>query len=125
VFYRALLQDLGTVLGFDQGECVEEALARAGDAEHIVFDNIRFLPQWQRLEPLGFRLAYLAITPMEQEVRAREAGLSAEALGKVLRHPAEVGFPLPADAIILPHEWGTPVKASHLIERLLDAPTAL
>lgn len=124
IFYRALLQDLGTVLGFDQGEFVEEALATAGEAEHIVFDNVRFLPQWQRLEPLGFRLVYLAITPMEQEVRARDAGLNAQALGKVLSHPAEVGFQLPADAITLPHEWSTSTKATSLIQQLVATPEA-
>jgi hypothetical protein len=118
IFYRALLQDLGTVLGFDQGEFVEEAVERAGATEHIVFDNVRFLPQWERLVPLGFTLVYLAITPMEQEVRARDAGLSADALGKVLAHPAEVGFPLPEGTIILPHEWSTATKVSSLLEQL-------
>lgn len=126
IFYRALLQDLGTVLGFDRGEFVEEALATAGNAEHIVFDNVRFLPQWEKLAPLGFTLVYLAITPMEQEVRAREAGLSAAELGKVLSHPAEVGFPLPEDAIILPHEWSLSTKVDSLLfqlaSRIAEAP---
>jgi hypothetical protein len=109
---------LGSVVGFDKGAFVEELVASAGDAEHIVFDNVRFLSQWERLVPLGFTLVHLAITPMEQEIRARDAGLSAAELGKALSHPAEVGFPLPEGTISLPHEWSTAVKASSLIEQL-------
>lgn len=89
--YRAYLIALGTRCGFDQGNFVEECLrhdtiwedddngvAQGGDGlpKHIVFDNVRFPAQFEKLIPLGFRLVRLSTPYGVRLSRAEAKGLS-------------------------------------------------
>lgn len=116
--YRAFLQDLGELLDFDHGYGIDEVLADLHEGEDAVFDNVRFLSQWERLKPHGFQLVSLAIDPLAQEARAATHGVSRAALGRVLAHPAELGFPIQDHETIVDAELPTADIAARLVENL-------
>lgn len=62
------------IYGFDEGAGVDELLERTGE-EHIVFDNVRYQSQWDKLQPHGFTLVRLVISGEEQKRRAGQAGM--------------------------------------------------
>jgi hypothetical protein len=90
--YRPLLQILGVEFGFDQGNGVGEALVRwrKGREERtqpVIFDNVRFQAQFDRLKDYGFVLVKL-VGPRENELLRREDFV---ALGdNYMRRPREV-----------------------------------
>lgn len=92
--YRAFLQELGELIGFnDQHKYVHEALARwviAGQPP-CVFDNVRTDEQADTVRSLGFQIVRLDIPIMEQENRALDLGVAPSALQSHLRHPIERG----------------------------------
>lgn len=70
--YRAFLQELGTIVGFDKGnyvlDCLNETCRKAGFhggllPSNVVFDNVRFSSQFALLLPCAFRLVRLAVDP--------------------------------------------------------------
>lgn len=113
--YRGFLQHLGTLIGFDVGATIPAVLAEAfdryGPDADYVFDNVRFLGQWEQLRYAGFRLVQLTLAPLEQEQRASARGMSHQALGRAMSHPAEVGFPVQPGELLLP---GTAPVADNL-----------
>lgn len=77
--YRHLLQQWGELVGFDNGNGVEESLIPMLNEpkRHIIFDNVRFQAQFDILDDYGFVLGRLETV--------RRAYSPAEADG----HPAE------------------------------------
>lgn len=92
--YRSFLQELGSLLHFDEGAFIDEALTKyEGTETSIVFDNVRFLAQWERLKEWRFTLVSLQLPSFAQEERAVSLGASLSHFGAAMRHPAELGFP--------------------------------
>jgi hypothetical protein len=118
--YRPFLQQLGHLAGFDEGLTIpallHEQFERHGHDADYVFDNVRFLAQWDILKRYDFTLVQLALSPMEQEQRATLKGMSHQALGRAMADTAEVLFPAQPGELILP---GTaPVEDN--VQRILD-----
>lgn len=87
--YRPYLQELGSLIGFnDNPKYVREALA-VWDGEACVFDNVRTPQQWDVLKGFGFTLVEVKIDHLTQRERAANLGVTGAALGKVLQHPIE------------------------------------
>ena len=120
--YRPFLQQLGTLVGFDEGRTipafVAEHIQRYGEDRDYVFDNVRFLAQWEALKPFGFTLVQLHLTPMQQEERATTLGISHEALGRAMSHPAEVGFPRQPGEVVLPGTMPVDRNVAYLLQAL-------
>lgn len=103
--YRIFLQQFGDHIHFNEGRTypflMAEAFERWGEDADYVFDNVRFLAQWQALQPYGFQLVLLNLSPMDQELRAAQKGMSREALGRAMDHPGEVCFPVQPGELVL------------------------
>lgn len=95
--YRVLLQLLGDVWGFNEGNGVDEAIAdwkhRMRPDRHVIFDNVRFQAQYDRLKEHGFVLVQLVRSDKGLD-RARSAMSEA-----AVYHPAE-SQPLIPDLIL-------------------------
>lgn len=80
-FYRDYVIATGTVIGFDHGFGIDESAIPAITAsgiQNVVFDNVRFPAQMDKLVPHGFRLVRI-ITPYEvRERRALAKGMGTE-----------------------------------------------
>ena len=91
------------VYGFDQGNGVEaliEQLAVTPDTQ-LVFDNVRYLSQYQKLQPYGFRLVRLEISDNEQEARARRAGMPLDKLRALRSETSERPLPHQRGEIVI------------------------
>jgi hypothetical protein len=115
--YRPFLQELGSLLHFDEGAFIDEAVASVrgrfledstgrllGD---VVFDNVRFLAQWEKLRAHGFQLVKLDLSPSAQMARAEDNGLPVQMLGRSMKHPAELGFPHQPGEILVDASYPT------------------
>jgi hypothetical protein len=106
--WRPFLQSLGTRVGFDEGEYVEQCLREQAGIEYvysdparsewlldskIVFDNVRTQAQLDILRPYGFKLVRLTIPYSLQIERANVLGVSGEELVRVNLHNIEHGLP--------------------------------
>jgi hypothetical protein len=115
--YRSFLQDLGTLVDFDNGayvqRClVEQAMDRTGFNglnEDIVFDNVRTQAQFDILRDYGFQLVRLTVNPIVQINRATRAGVTVQELHRVSDHQIESGLPYQDDEIEL--NGGVAIKA--------------
>lgn len=72
--YRAYLQELGVLTGFDDGTIIPDMLAalRADDDSlpaDMVFDNVRTPQQWAMLKLVGFTLVRLQVDTLTQQRR--------------------------------------------------------
>jgi hypothetical protein len=133
--FRAFLQDLGTLLGFDEGAFVEQCLfeqaatvwtgpQEAALPERIVFDNVRTPAQFAILQRYGFHLVRLFIPTDEQVRRALEAGATIPELVRVGQHSIETPLPPQDGEIILDATLPTEVLADALLRRALAQPQA-
>lgn len=108
--YRPFLQELGTVVGYDQGsyvlDCLNEACAGYPLPDDVVFDNVRFATQYAKLQPLDFRLVRLAIDPATRGSR-----------GVVVSddHYAEQGVPTQPGELVLDARLPTVELAAQLL----------
>ena len=98
--YRSFLQDLGTLVDFDNGAYVEQCLIEQaedpyglGIAKDIVFDNVRTQAQFDILKQWGFVLVRLTVNPIVQINRAARVGVTIQELHRVSEHGIESGLP--------------------------------
>lgn len=70
--YRPFLIELGTLLGFDQGNYVDEVIAKHGNPERAVFDNVRFDPQMDKLLKYDYQLVRIEVPDLFRMARAAE-----------------------------------------------------
>lgn len=94
--YRKVLQELGTVVGFDEGAGVEDTIdvwkmCRTSANQPVIFDNVRFPAQFKLLKRHGFVLVELFVDLEERERRAQQAGVKLEDMA----HVAENSHPIP------------------------------
>ena len=94
--YRSFLQQLGTLVDFDNGAYVQRCLVEQaqdeegyGLTDRIVFDNVRTQAQFDILKPFGFRLVRVTVNPITQMNRATLAGVSVQELYRVSEHTIE------------------------------------
>lgn len=74
--YRQLIIEFASVAGFDDGFGIDRMLAEIKpDATGVVFDNVRFLPQWKLLKAEGFILVRLTTSERIRLARARSEGM--------------------------------------------------
>lgn len=95
--YRTFLQSFCEIAGFNDGAGVEEVLAQTPgwqDAEHVVFDNVRFSRQLMPLMPHGFILVTLIASESVCLKRAMDAGASAKDFEASSAHPSEMSYPV-------------------------------
>lgn len=64
--YRAALQEYGVHVGFDEGNGVDEVIRdwkrlREWNTQSVIFDNVRFQSQFDKLKKHGFVLVKLAV----------------------------------------------------------------
>lgn len=117
-FYRNLIIEFATVAGFDDGFGVDRMLASIRpDAEGVVFDNVRFLPQWEMLEKEGFTLVRLTTQDHFREARGRAVGVTRDELRLAALRSTETPLPEQPGEIRL-HQVGA-------IEDVLNDLTAL
>lgn len=83
------------VYGFDEGAGVDTLLKQLdiSPAMDVVFDNVRYLPQYEKLRDHGFRLVRLFISDEEQERRAALAGMPVEKLRALRQESSETSLP--------------------------------
>ncbi len=116
--YRPFLQDLGSVLGFDKGFGVTQVIdewRRAGSPEPVIFDNIRFLPQWTALKGCNFKLVRLDCPHEIQRYRAAKLGVTAKEFDKQGQHKAEAGIARqPGEIVINTGQWPLESIAEHV-----------
>lgn len=78
--YRPYVISTGSVRGFDQGWGIDEVvvplLAKTGEPQGVVFDNVRFDAQMDKLVPLGFRLVRLTTPWAVRMDRAERKGMT-------------------------------------------------
>lgn len=94
--YRGLIQELGTVIGFDEGgKFVNEALAEwvTLGKPKAVFDNVRTESQAASVEDHGFTLVQLKAHSGTRTHRLRAAGKDPAHVLDRERHPIEAGLP--------------------------------
>jgi hypothetical protein len=93
--YRVILQELGNLVGFNDGFGVEQAIGLwedRGAPEPVIFDNVRFDAQFRELERFGFVLVELDTPRNERIKRAAELGVDEIALNKVDSHFSEGAY---------------------------------
>ncbi len=97
--YRSFLQNLGTLVDFDNGAYVERCLVEQaadewgfGLEENIVFDNVRTQAQFDILKEYGFQLVRVTVNPITQMNRATRAGVTVQELHRVSAHGIENGL---------------------------------
>lgn len=126
--FRSFLQDLGTLLGFDDGAFVEQCLfeqaaivwtgpQEAALPERIVFDNVRTPAQFAILQRFGFHLVRLDIPRELQRHRALELGISGEELVRVTMHGIEQPLPSTAGELVLDACLGAEELADAVLRR--------
>jgi hypothetical protein len=115
--FRPFLNELGTALGFDTGFGVDVMLSRwaaLGSPEPVIWDNVRFEAQAERLRQLGFVLVGLRVDSLELTKRAKDKGISK---AEFERQYAWDRDNLPEPEIILDGEW-TVEKNADILQRL-------
>jgi hypothetical protein len=94
--YRKFIIETGTVRGFDQGWGIDEIVLpqlETTGVRDVVFDNVRFPAQFEKLQGAGFRLVRIT-TPGDVRVeRAKAKGLTAEQFFAKLLDPTEQELP--------------------------------
>lgn len=94
--YRNFVIETGTVIGFDQGFGIDESVIpaiQASGIEAVVFDNVRFPAQMDKLLPHGFRLVRI-VTPLETRLeRAVAKGYTRAGYLKALEKITETPLP--------------------------------
>lgn len=91
-FYRAILQEMGTVFGYDNGFGLDRLInewTAAGAHEPVVVEKLRTNQQAGILRQLGFFIVEVQISHDTQYARAKQLGISVEELKKKLEHPIE------------------------------------
>jgi hypothetical protein len=77
--YRRFLIELGDQLGFDHGFGIDETLAPIiKNEDRLVFDNVRFPAQMDKLVALGFRMVRIDTPMAVREERAAARGMSVD-----------------------------------------------
>lgn len=88
-YYRPLIIDFGHVIGFDDGYGIKEILERLPEEDSVVFDNVRFDAQFEKLEAAGFILVRIT-TPMHMRVaRAIGKGISRSEFARCIEDSSE------------------------------------
>lgn len=128
--FRPFLIELARAIGVDEGETVNEVLVEqlgmVTDTwpQRVVFDNVRYVQQMDKLLPYGFRLVRLQLSDYAQEDRARHDGLSADALFELRLDTTEQPLPHYAGEITLNADLPAFAVLEELVERLgLPRPT--
>lgn len=106
--------------GFDQGAGIEALAAQFEKVPTmpVVFDNVRYLVQYEKLRAMGFRLVRLVISNAEQERRAKLHGMPIEKLHQLRADASEAPIPQQPDEITI-HVDGKLPEA--VVEEILDA----
>lgn len=92
--YRTLLQEFGSVIGFDSGRYISMALHEMGwDGEGAaVIDNVRTDAQAAEARRWGFQVVRLNVSDYTRWDRLRASGVSATKIGQHESHPIERGI---------------------------------
>jgi hypothetical protein len=102
--YRAFLQELGVLIGFDTDpKYVWHSLGVYGwhDGKLAVFDNVRTAEQFQVLQPLGFKLVRIEADFETRATRAEQKyGVSPEEFIEQETRPIERGLGLDPDVVL-------------------------
>lgn len=98
------------VYGFDEGNGVDDMLKMLdlSPETEVIFDNVRYLAQYEKLKPYGFRLVRLVISDEEQERRAADAGMHYDELVRLRDEPSEQPVPVQHGEIALYCDGRTP-----------------
>lgn len=90
--YRPFLQELGTLIGFDDDPMfMNIALKPWWEAgmPKAVLDNVRFEGQYEVLQPYHFKLVHLDAPTEVRKARAKALGVTAREFTKANKHAAE------------------------------------
>jgi hypothetical protein len=103
--YRTALQKLGDALGFNEGNGVLLAMRRwerdrKSYNQPVIFDNVRFPGQFERLKEYGFVLVKLEVDTYACRDRATQVGVSTLEFASAVSHFAEAGVGLSPDLFI-------------------------
>jgi hypothetical protein len=92
--YRTLLQELGTVIGFDQGLYIQRALVEAGwdGAQAAVIDNVRTDGQASLARAYGFQVVRLKVSDRTRYERLHAGGVDLYTAMRHEDHPIERGI---------------------------------
>jgi hypothetical protein len=115
--FRPFLNELGTALGFDTGFGVDVMLSRwaaLGSPEPVIWDNVRFEAQAERLRQLGFVTVGLGIDEGSLWKRAIAKKISR---GEFLTQYQWDMDNLPEPEILLNGEWAVE-KNTDILQRL-------
>lgn len=115
--FRPFLNELGTALGFDTGFGVDVMLSRwaaLGMPGPVIWDNVRFEAQAERLRQLGFVMVGLSTARRVCWERAEKLGISYEEFSAQEAWDEEN---LPEPEIILDGDWSTE-KNADILQRL-------
>lgn len=94
--FRPLLQTVAATLGFDEGYGVDQVIAKwvdAGCPQNVVFDNVRYMKQYERLVPYGFVLVELAVSNGQWQQRATQKGTTVYNLSEQMKRDMEEIWP--------------------------------
>ena len=105
--YRAFLQEIGTICGFDNGGFVDKVCEQLDNypAANAVFDNVRYPAQFEKLQKKGFVLVRLVDPTNVASQRGVITGAD---------HEAERGMPFYAGEIHVDAAWPTTKQAEYL-----------
>jgi predicted kinase len=111
--YRPFLQELGTLVGFNEGAHVDDILDefwREGSPENAVFDNARFDAQFDKLRQHGFHLVRFIDTANVIPNRISQVNGA--------DHEAERGLSPYAGEIHVEAGWPTDVQANFIEDKV-------
>lgn len=122
--YRALIQEFGTVIGFDQGgDFMSKAFAGWDGHQRVVFDNIRTDEQAASL-PLGFDIVRLEATHETRADRIRAEGDDPEQVLARESHHIESGISDDWVDLVVTTDIGTPEMVADFLATLVTDPYA-
>lgn len=103
------------IYGFDEGNGVDEMLSWTTD-EHIVFDNVRYQSQYDKLKAHGFILVRLVISDHEQMLRANQTEMPVTDFLRLREESSECPLDPQEDEVTLCVDDKTPAElASQLL----------
>jgi hypothetical protein len=121
--YRALIQEFGTVIGFDQGGAfVSEALAAWEQAglPPAVFDNVRTDAQASAVQGYGFAVVALQASSYTRFTRLSSAGKDPYTVFTRASHPIEQGLSGDEVDLLLTTDLSTPEMIAAFLESYPD-----
>ena len=115
--FRQLIIEFAAVVGFNDGFGIDRMLSEIKpDVTGVVFDNVRFLKQWEILQPEGFVLVRLTTPERIRLARARGEGMPRSEFEGYSAQLTEQPLPPQADEITL--------NVSGNLDKILDTLTA-